>query len=224
MPRQLILGTGRKRLVVYAIAVLAFAVLFIPNAKAQMTWTVMVDVSSLNQKPVYTVAPPTGSSSCNYSAPTHPETLYVCGGDIVLFKATTRVPMGASVTYDLYVYPERTILIDSSTGNPLTVVHATASDNMGKGGKVSTDAKLLGTYEYHVAVVDENNGRLFVDDPKIVIGTGTSIYLTVNILETQCGDLHRLLSVGSDAQKQADKIADKMCEEIRTLKTSLQPQ
>lgn len=71
----------------------------------------------------------------------------------------------------MYIYHEDLILTDSLTGKLARGFHGDPTDNLG--GKVSSDKSLLGPHEYYVAVFDSDNGnRLYIDDPRIIIGTG----------------------------------------------------
>jgi hypothetical protein len=171
MANQSIYGIRRNRFLVYA---LVASGLLIPScAKAQTTWTVAVDVSSMNKKPVYHVGPPAynGTPSCKYTLADqiHPEALKVCQGDTVQWVATTN-----SATYDLYVYQEDADVL-SSAGTSVSLVHVTPANP--KDGAVISAHAAPGPHEYYVAVADQADpkGRLYVDDPKIIIGTGTKI-------------------------------------------------
>jgi hypothetical protein len=209
MTNQLIPGTGRKRFLVYTIAVLG--ILFPFSVKAQTTWTVTVDVSSLNKKPVYKVGlTASGANPCPYTAQdqSHPEALKVCPGDKVLWTATT-----SSGTYDMYVYLEDAKLI--STGG---LVHVTPASSVG--GTVSS-LKPAGSYEYYVAIVDQTSGRLFIDDPKIVIGTGTNMDSLINI-EQKAEALSKSLTVGKSVTQEQKKDAQQIVDDVRALLDRLQ--
>ena len=113
----------------------------------------------------------------------------------------------------MYVYLEHAKLI--STGG---LVHVTPTSSVG--GTVSS-LKPAGSYEYYVAIVDQTSGRLFIDDPKIVIGTGTNMDSLIQI-EQKAEALSKSLTVGESVTQEQKKDAQQIADDVRALLDRLQ--
>jgi hypothetical protein len=225
MTYALMLALGCKRLLFFVIAIASFGIVLVSSAKAQTTWTVTVDVTSLNKKPVYTLLPPivNGSPACKYTTQKHPESLYVCNDDIVLFQANT-APDSSShlMNYDLYIYQEDDMIVDNSaTPVPIPIVHA--KTGTAKGGKVSGKN---GAHAYYVAVFDNANNRMYVDDPKIIIGTGSKLNISELLDEIEPLALQLVPMVNADpkATREDQLKAQQILSHVKALKEKLTSQ
>jgi hypothetical protein len=195
MHRYLNLEASFKHVAIVAVALASFGSLFVTSAKAQATtWTVTIDVTSLNKKPVYFIAKSNGS--CPY-APSHPESLHVCASDKVQWQAKTSGSANL-----IYIYQEDNILLDASGAALVPTLQATNGAPVG--GIIDSAASKIGPHEYYIAVFDGANNRLYIDDPKIIIGTGTLDDVVLK-MEKDCDKMP------------SDSDAKKLCREVQTL-------
>src|SRR5208282_4135445 len=228
MPSQLILGTGRKRFFVYAIAIAAFSTLLASGTKAQSTtnakttrtkWTVLIDETSPNPKP-YSVSssPPNPTSNCSGS-PSKPQPtngdVYVCPGDTVQWVAVTTKDPSQNMHSAMLIFHEDSILYDSET----------------EAGTVTDDSTQVGSHEYYVFVVDKLTKQVYADDPQIRIGTGggglTSTRVErnkVDQIRDQVGQLSKLLQADPMTKPQAQKQAQRVVKDLDKLKDLLHSQ
>lgn len=237
MPNHLILGTSCKRFAVYAIAVVALGIWFVSCARAQTptTWIVLVTATSATSStPSYTVTPATISSACDPAD--YPPTatpvkggpqpsdgdVYVCPGDTVLWNATT----GPINNNEMLLYQHDAVIsagpgFDAQNGNYV-------------GGLVSINVK-SNPYTYYVAVYDKGASRLFIDNPRIIIGTGGGPELKkaetktadkktdreVGEIEEKAQQLRDLVKDDPDATTEAKNQAQLIVDDIQKLKNSL---
>jgi hypothetical protein len=212
MPYELIPSSSRVRLMVFAIAAVTFGSLSVSSAKAQhTTWTITVDGTGPRLKPSYTVTfqPPTGG--CSYATLTlDPEKLQVCQGDTVNWVAKTKPdPSTSKLRNETCVFQEDPVLDQGAT--PAQGFHT--SDGVPVGGVVDANAS-PGPHEYYVVVFDKVTNRSYMDDPKIIIGTGSHIEVIKKLLdsiEPQATQLRALVDdsrLGEEAKKQAKQIVD----------------
>lgn len=213
-------GLTRARSNVLPTLCLAFAalVLLAPcGVKAQGTvWTVTADVSSGAQTPVYTVSRAGGS--CPFPAPTDAYFLTICAGDSVVWNART-----SSTKYSLQILFPRPVLNDASS--TLTKLF-TVSNGTTTGG--ATNASVTGAngnphveYEYIVSIYDTVNNKAYIDDPKIIVGTGTGTAAVqlVNTIDLASGQLDSSLQDSSD--KRVKDALNRLNQAILDLKKAL---
>lgn len=224
MPAQLIHGINRKRFLAYAIVIAASGILSASNANAQplprrqsTTWviTIVATGSSATQtKPdKYTVSRNnTPLVGCPYiNNPNDASNLTVCRGDIVQWKAETTKDPYQKMKNEMFISQEDPIQLDKNQ-NPTQVFHE--SDGNVAGGKIRLDAS-LGDHEYYVIVLDRFTNHRYVEDPKIIIGTGFVDDLLHHI-QGDCSQLLNLIS-GDEAKERANKICQDAVKELRNL-------
>lgn len=147
--------------------------LFVPSADASgVTWTVTVNFNVTDtDHPKYTVTKtmPSGSS-CSYSAPSHAYILHICTGDTVVWQTVT--PSQGAYTLRLF-FPVAIFngpgggLAKSFDGSNTTLATGTVANSI----TASDDDE----YSYSIGVLDNVTGKLYVHDPKVIIGTGTRL-------------------------------------------------
>jgi hypothetical protein len=201
--------TGRAPSVCLALAVVAFGSLFVSSAQAQYsptTWTITVDGTGPRTKPGYTVTYMPVTGGCPYAtAAADAERLKVCQGDTVNWIANT------STTKNVMSVIHEDPVMDQ---NHVPTQGFSASDSSPVGAVVDSNAAFLGPHEYFVVVFDKNTRRSYVDDPKIMIGTGSAIEIMKELLdsiEPQAIQLRALVDesrLGKDAREQAKQIVD----------------
>jgi hypothetical protein len=122
--------------------------------------------------------------------------------------------------YEMRIYQEELILPKQSFGITET--------NPTDGGLVTSDPSLIGWHEYYVAVFKKNKKRLYVDDPKIIIGTGRSPRILeerVDSLRNDCASVLDALNKDSELKEEqkhkAIRQADEVCEAVEKLQKLL---
>jgi hypothetical protein len=117
------------------------------------------------------VTAPTASYSDTYSKNGGPPTtnpkayrLPVAMNDTVVWKATTHGAKNAVAVF----FPNGTPFADSN-GRPVSMIVWSERDG---NSPQTTVVEVSGTYEYHVVVYDEDNKMPYIDDPKIIVGSG----------------------------------------------------
>ena len=231
MPNHLIFPANRKRTLIYAIAAVVLSISLAPGARAQATatptatattWTINVDATGQGPTPAYAISSPSSApKTCSKTNPTQPSTgnvLYVCAGDTVQWTATTSKMNG-----HVYLYHVDPVLNDSSG--------ATAHGFEGLAGQpingIVKPTAALGQHEYYVAVFDSDAHRLYVEDPKIIIGTGNkngTISDLVNSIQPQAVQLRDLVNGDPTASRRAKEQAEKLVRDVQKLKEILQVQ
>jgi hypothetical protein len=209
MIHQISPGTIGIRCMVFATAVAAFCILSASSANAQSTtWTVTVIATGSDAKPEYKVSPTSGG--CPNQTTQNPKKLHVCAGDTVQWIAST-----TKTQNDMYLFQEESILLDPS-GVPTQGFYI--QDTAPVGGKITSDASLVGWHEYYIGVWDKNAKRLYVDDPKIIIGTGPPLEL-LDEVRKDCGKFARSFSDETKANE-----AQTICRDVeQKLKKLLAP-
>jgi hypothetical protein len=206
-----------KHFVVLALALAAFGSLFVTGAKAQNskstapTWTITVIANGSKEKPQYSVFPTAGSSQCYNDENPSPtaSTLTVCPDDIILWKAQT-----TSGKYKLYIFHEESYLKD------VNGVYSQGFEDVNGQILATVGHDANGSYEhkYYVTVYDKVTKRLYLDDPKIMIGTGSRHALEKQIRQ-DCKKLHSM----PERSKEEDQVAalcDKLDADGQTIQTS----
>jgi hypothetical protein len=219
-----------KHFLTLAIALAVFGGLFVTNANAQVvpakteptTWTITIDATTKpsaanpNPKLVYTVEredPPPPAVGCIYDNP-DARNLEVCPNDIVQWTAKTADAPLQKPKNEMFVFHEDAILLDKD--GPRHVFHASdgGSDGATADPKVSSDVT---QHEYHVAVIDELNHHIYLEDPKIMIGTGSKLGLE-NRITQDCKTLIRL-SKGSEHEDEVISGCRQIVKEAQTIRT-----
>lgn len=193
MLAQLILGTNRKRFFVYAITVAVCSILIASTAKAKSTWTITVVATGSKSKPSYNITM-TGSNICGYSIPADFRNLYVCQGDDVFWTVKST---GNPAQFQMYVYHEDPIILQNN--NPIQWFDISDTKPQ-DGGTVTSDGSMVLDHKYYVAVFDKNSHRLYVEDPKVIIGTG-KLTAEVKAIRAKCGDLEKLVTEDKEKAK-----------------------
>jgi hypothetical protein len=167
MSRQLSLRTIGTRCVVFAIELAVFGILLASSAQAQTNWIISVDATGSGRKPTYHVAPTIGG--CPFQLHQDPQNLHVCPGDKVQWQV-----ISTKKKSELYIDQVDTIF-DQSGASPKGF-HA-SDDQPTDSAQIKSNSSLVGGHEYSVSAVDKDTNRLYVDDPKIIIGRAQQIYL-----------------------------------------------
>ena len=182
MPNQLIFGIGRKRFLVYAIAVVGFGILAASGAKAQTaTLTITIIGTGPGPKPAgyrFSSNPNTPAEqrcTFNHGDPVQSSdfrTVRVCPGDKVQWKAeTTTASDSGKMRNVMVIFHEHSVLARSGGASRDKIFHSRDGD--ADGGTPPEDATIEHKlHEYHIFVVDELTNRVYVEDPRIIIGTG----------------------------------------------------
>jgi hypothetical protein len=213
---QLSLRLGRKRLVIIVMAASAFGILFVPSARGQTNWIIELDATGAGPAPRYKFAAPNPVPTtlpCRFETtdpPQSAETLRVCPGDSVLWKATTK-----AMKNQMYVHHDDPIFDKNGRTNQ----DFYASDGKTDGGVIKSDASLKGPHKYRLAVIDTATNRAYPDDPKIIIGTGFPEE-QVNTIVKKAKALRDQLKCDPAAMKLADDIIN----DLEFLKKNLQSQ
>jgi len=205
MPSYSIFDIPGARLLLFgAVAAVAFGYVTEPAAKAQgaptpgTKWVVTVDVTMPNpsggpEVPTYSLSstpdsPPTcGASS---TASTSLGDVPVCPGDTVLWVAKTARGHGAITVY------EWDGVLHNGSASPHWF-HGNVGDKIG--GTTPAAHPQTGPHEYVVSVYDPdaNPPKLFVDDPKIIVGSGNG---------NLAGPAVLLIQIQQSAQLLADQL------------------
>jgi hypothetical protein len=199
MRQDLKVKTKCKRYVMFAISTAVLAATFASTAKGQVStkltnppWTITVVATGSNERPHYTVSPPADSGACYDDENTTPtaKILTVCAGDTISWVAKT-----TSAQPKMYLFHEERYLFDSNS------VPAQGFEAVGGliKAKVDPNATEGDEHKYYVSVYDDVSKRLYVDDPKIMIGTGSRIRLEDQIKQ-DCRTLTNLPD-GSESTK-----------------------
>lgn len=206
-------------------AIVAFGIVSVPTTTAQSstptpTWLVTVDVTKPNvngswEIPNYSVGPEPGSPqphTCTSSVPTSPDKgdVLVCPGDAVHWKAVTTSP-GAFIT----VYEKDGVLLNNNV--PPHWFHNNPNQpNQNIGAATDSANPQTGAHGYAIAVYDpgatQPRPKLVLDDPQIVIGSGTP-YALIQSMRQNCGELSRSIE-RNDPQK---ALANRLCDQIDAL-------
>jgi hypothetical protein len=207
MTRQLSFRTLGTRCVVFIAVVTVFVILLPYSAKAQSTtWIITVDATGSRPKPVYSVSPTQGG--CPYQAIQDPENLKVCPGDTIQWQAKSTNKMS-----EMYLFHED-LIFDQNGTSPQGF--QASDDKLTGAAQIKTNPSLKGDHEYYVAVFDKKTKRVYVHDPKVIIGTGSPVELLEGIQE-ECDHLVSGLANNPNARAQAKAI----CEEVEKLKNLL---
>jgi len=222
---------SRNRCIIFAFAVAALNILSAFSLSAQKTtkarartqatnWVITIDVSSGDPTPVYDISPKPTSVNypCTFSAGDQangPKVLRVCPDDTVVWQAKTSGTPSTMRSQMIVLFEDA--IIDNKNGDPVQTFHA--QDGMQDGGAIDSSASSDVAYEYSVFVSDKLTKQVFIDDPKIIIGTGTA-YDVLNNAETNCEKLRDRLRGNPVAEAQVARL----CEQIQKAKNLLNSQ
>lgn len=208
MFRSLKLKTIGARFLMVVTLLAIFAILLVPRASAQATtWTITIDATGSSSNPGYSVSPTTGG--CPFTLKQNPENLAVCPGDKIVWQL-----MSTEKLSELYLYHEDAILLDPNTNSPHGV--QASNDNPSLTYTVKSNPSLQGPHKYYVAALDKKTARLYVADPKVIIGQGSPIEL-LDQIQTACKPLLGSLEDNSKAKDQAKA----MCAQVQQIKNLL---
>jgi hypothetical protein len=189
MPHNLIshvVSRLRWSTAVLVIAVAGLGLIMGSTAMADQHYIITVDVTHAvegisGKGIVYTCT--VGSTSC--PAAYH---LYLDKDDTVQWQVTNgNTPKGAVHLAVLFLgsAPPKSLYAYHGTDMKPTTVLTMSTDNV--------------TYEYYVAVFDEDRGKTYFDDPKIIVGSGHAI--NIDKLEDRIQDLEKRLQACEDKPK-----------------------
>jgi hypothetical protein len=216
---RLKLETSRKLYAVSAVAIAALTMASASTANGQVSpksttpnWTITIVATGSNERPHYTVVPAAGSGACDNDENPSPTAsiLTVCPGDTIEWTAKT-TSAGQS---KMYLFQEDSYLFDSS-GVPAQGFEAV---NGIIDAKVDPKATPGDEHKYYVSVYDNVTKRLYVDDPKIMIGTGSKVDLE-NRIKEECKTLIRL----SKRSEHEDEVISGCHEILKDAKTVQNP-
>src|SRR5208282_2603700 len=153
---------------------------------APTTWTVLIDATSGSLQYSVTYAftnstnPPAGSILCPYTSfypnmptPSKANDLIICPGDTVLWMAKT---VGSQNSLRVYIMDEN-VLDDSDAGGTPTHTYSSEDGGLTHRGMAHQNAESWKSHKYLVGLYDKSlNGGVKWDDPKILIGTGSTIF------------------------------------------------
>jgi hypothetical protein len=207
-----------RTLVMFAIATLV--ILLVPAAKGQesakaqtkivaQAWDVTVNVTTGDTH--YEVVPDQtnpNNFSCKF-APSDEKAsekvLRVCPNDTVKWHAITQQDGSGKLKSQMIILCEDDIIINSQ----LNAAHTfKAQDGATDGGGIYAGVSYDVPYEYSVFVFDKNAKQVFIDDPKIIIGTG-NIVDVVRSMEKTCDEKR--------AKSDEYAITKKLCKDVQTL-------
>lgn len=202
MRQRLKVKTKCNRYVVFAIATAVLAATFASSARGQVStkqtnppWIITVVATGSNERPHYTVSPAAGTSLCHHDENTTPtaKVLTVCPGDIIWWVASTK-----SSQSQMYLYHEESYLFNS---NGALAQGFEAVNTVKIQATVDPNATEGDEHKYYVSVYDNVTKRLYVDDPKIMIGTGNRKEAVIDTIVIDANQLAKLLQDGSDREK-----------------------
>jgi hypothetical protein len=195
-----------QRPAIFSVA-LALLGLFSPfGVKAQVSWLVTITFTTANKDlPTYSVSrtPPTGGT-CPYGVPDdggyH---LRICKNDTVTWTAAT-----PSNQNSVRIFFEHAVL-DANTGAK-THYFQTQNTAATTGGTVDTSVTPddFEEYPYSIAVYDIQNTHLYLHEPKIIIGKGSSVSANeaVTFLERDLALLDKSIQGKPDAEVVQDDL------------------
>ena len=204
-------------------AIVAFGIVSASAAKAQSpapqgtTWVVTVDVTQPNANgsweiPNYSVkSNPPDASNCGTSSQINSSKgdVGICAGDTVYWSAKTTKGNGFITVY------EWDGVLRKSANDPSSPRWFQGAANTDIGGITVSTHPQTGAHGYAISVYDPDSShpQPVLDDPQIVIGSGTPYDLIEN-MHKDCGDLSKLLDRDLNGRKQVDKV----CGQILDLK------
>jgi hypothetical protein len=229
-----------RRFLVCAIAVAAFGILSASAAQAQATWIVIASTpaDSSSSTPDYHISY-TGKENCDLSsAPTLlPGDMYVCPGDKIYWTACTTpgsvvknkcVDSSNTMKSEMFIFQEDGILIRENASSHSHGFHArnpaTPSSPNHDGGTTDLDVDTGVPHEYYVFLHDQVTNKLYVQDPTIKFGSGSSHQTLASLLQNlnqQVRLLVRLPNGTSPARKMA---TDQALKDIAAMQKLLKPQ
>jgi len=187
-----------KRLVFFAVVVAVFGGMFAIGANAQekakyknTTWTITIIATGANERPSYGITPAATTSGCDDPSNPNPsaKSLTVCPGDKINWVIKTKEGPSYPNPGTTYLFHEESILQDPTSGQAKQGFEG--PNNKMIVSQVDTSAAAGEDDKYYVSVYDRSQQRLYIDDPKIIIGTGTRDGL-VNQIKEACRGLVRL--------------------------------
>lgn len=177
----------------FSVIVCALGLMMLSHAKAQgkqkstatnsasTTWRVIINVQDLApSKPRYTPLYDVVCSQDNihFNACTgspDAENLKIQKGDTVQWIVKSNLDTHATMSYDLLVYSQEPIL-DDEYGEPTWRFGMKGDGTTPTAGGTSDRHAGRGVqHEYCIAVYDHTNGRLYADDPKMLIASETGL-------------------------------------------------
>jgi len=98
--------------------------------------------------------------------------LTVSGNDTIAWNVTTPPYSAGRPKYHITILcVKETPLVDKKhNNNPLFEIHGSEIEANAGTVMANIDTDASGSYEYYVAVTDDNTGQTYTDDPKIIVG------------------------------------------------------
>jgi hypothetical protein len=209
MFRQSIPDSARSRLIVLAIAATLLCATFASSAEANQNWTVSIKPSPGTSTLNYDIDPPQTLAllPCFTSLPPDKSVLYVCSGD----KVNWYVKSSKGNDQMILLFEDADVIWNAK----YNIIHTVHAKNGAQGGGTIATESAGETFEYAVFVVDQDTKQVFIDDPKIMTGGGTSP------IET-CYKLLRQLKQDRRAEEEVDD-ARQLCRGIKRLEFEAPP-
>jgi hypothetical protein len=231
MSNQLAFGARRKSLLL-CFRLVAFGVLLASSARAQTTtWIVTISVSGASEAPTYSVkSTPANAPTCSKAHPTQGTNgdVYVCQNDKVYWTAATKKDSNGKMQSEMFILHEDSILDKTGATYPTHGFHA--RDGGQDGGSIDPDYDSGDPHEYYVFVFDKLTQQMYVDDPKIIIGTGTvdEVSERLNDIKQQARQLRVLVTADpastNEQKEEAIRRERKMATDVDKLKALLKSQ
>lgn len=153
---------------------------------------------------IHTVTIDVTTSQISYSDSQNPGlSAYRLGveeGESVVWQVVTAKPTNGHYSAMVF-FPRGTPFADAS-GRP--IISRVWSDRTPKSPQASV-VEQFGTYEYYVAVYDEDHAKTFVEDPKIIVGNG-NYSAKINVAIENLKEANTELSRDPKLREQAERI------------------
>ncbi|HEY2546746.1 MAG TPA: hypothetical protein VGI46_11825 [Candidatus Acidoferrum sp.] len=217
MPAQQTPRTARHTFPAYLIAVAALSILSTSYAKANTQWTITVSVNKGTDPPKFGLSYTGPDPTCGVPAQSDqdPENLYVCPGDTVIWIPATKGQKG-------WLIVEQVNGFQPAPGAP--PMWFRGKEDKSLVATVTTDANDDGSiYEYCVAVHDDNgaNTKLFVHDPKIIVG-GSNLERQFKLVLSRLTAIVNDPKATEEAKRKARKQLAEIHEQVQKLRKLLQ--
>jgi hypothetical protein len=208
-------------------AAAAVLFMFLPcKATGQTKWMITVNATGASEMPTYSIASdPPNAPNCDPSGakPGTNGDLYVCLHDKICWIAVTTPDGAGNMHSEMFIFVDDDIL--DKDDNTRTITHAFRAKNGAKiCGPVDDWTGEEVDHKYGVVVFDRSTKRIYIDDPKIRIGTGTAVP-ALRYFQEACHSQSKFiadLDVKDESKKQAiiNRFRD-ICEDVRKLKSLL---
>jgi hypothetical protein len=187
---------------------------------------ITANATGASEVPAYSVASdPPNAPNCDPSGakPGTTGDLYVCRDDKICWMAVTTPDGAGKMHSEMFIFVDDDV-VDNDDAT-MTITHAFRAKGGAKiCGPVDEGAGEEVDHKYGVVVFDRSTKRIYIDDPKIRIGTGLGVP-ALRYFQQACHSQSKFLAdldVKDESKKQA--IIDRFratCEDVRKLKRLL---